>query len=525
MSRITFDDEQARDKQDYEEIVNAKILATNCSPCCETVSPKISEDRELVQKTSDLPLVVDLDGTLALTDTLIESVIQVIKRDPLNLIRLPTWFLKGPPAFKAAVAARCNFAAEHLPYREALIEYLIEEKHNGRRIILATAAHNSIAKKVAEHLGLFDDVLATEGSTNLKGRAKLERARECVGEQFVYAGDSHADLPVWLGAQAAVLAGVSPRVAASVRANVPIEREFPNRKAGLSIWLKALRVHQWLKNLLLFVPMLTAFSFFDTEKLIVLVMAFVAMSLGASATYIANDIWDLESDRRHPRKRERPFASGALSISRGLLCAAGLLAVSLALALATSDMFAAMLLLYLVSTTAYSWFLKTHVVIDVIVLSLLYTLRIFAGSVAVHISTSHWLLAFSVFTFLSLALVKRCSELVSLRESGNTATVGRDYKVADLEVLWPLGIGSSLAAVIVFGLFINAPETATRYAIPELLWFVAIGLIALFARLWIKTVRGAMNDDPLVHLIEDYGSLFTMLIMAATMMTAHFVQF
>jgi 4-hydroxybenzoate polyprenyltransferase len=181
-------------------------------------------------------------------------------------------------------------------------------------------------------------------------------------------------------------------------------------------------------------------------------------------------------------------------------------------------------LLYLILTTVYSLFLKTRVMIDVIALSLLYTLRIFAGTVAVNISTSYWLLAFSVFTFLSLALVKRCAELVSLRMSASAVTVGRDYRVADLEVLWPLGIGSSLAAVIVFGLFINAPETADRYAIPGLLWFVAIGLIYLFARLWIKTVRGEMHDDPIVHLIGDRGSLLTILIMVACMMTAHFAR-
>ncbi|MBC8740077.1 UbiA family prenyltransferase [Paraburkholderia sp. UCT31] len=477
-----------------------------------------------MQKNIDFPLIVDLDGTLTLTDTLAESVIKVVKQNPLNIIRLPIWLLKGRLAFKREIATRSSIAAEHLPYRKALVDYLIAEKKRGRKIVLATAAHSSIAERVSAHLGLFDAVLATEGDTNLRGRTKLEKARLCVGERFVYAGDSRADLPVWLGSQAAVLAGASPRLANLVRTNVPVEREFPNSKADLSLWLKALRVHQWLKNLLLFVPLLTAFSFFDTGKLVTLALAFVSMSLGASATYIANDLWDLDSDRRHPRKRQRPFASGALSISSGILCAVALLATSLALALSTSAAFAVMLLFYLILTTAYSLFLKRRVMIDVIALSLLYTLRIFAGSVAVNISTSHWLLAFSVFTFLSLALVKRCAELVSLRMSADAVTVGRDYRVADLEVLWPLGIGSSFSAVIVFGLFINAPETIDRYAVPGLLWFVAIGLIALFARLWIKTVRGVMDDDPLVHLIEDHGSLLTILIMVATMMTAHFVQ-
>jgi 4-hydroxybenzoate polyprenyltransferase len=341
-----------------------------------------------------LPLIVDLDGTLTPTDTLVESVIQVIKGNPLNLVKLPFWLLKGRSAFKE------NFA----------------------------------------------------------------------------------------------------------------------------VWIRALRVHQWLKNLLLFVPIITAFAFFESGKLATLALAFVSMSLGASATYIANDLWDLDSDRRHPRKRYRPFASGTLSILSGVVCAAVLLKASLALALAASPAFAAILVLYLFLTTLYSWVIKSRVLLDVIMLSLLYTLRIVAGSVAVDISISQWLLAFSVFTFLSLALVKRCSELVSLRQRGRTVTTGRDYQVGDLEVLWPLGIGASLAAVIVFGLFINAPETVDRYAMPNLLWFVAVGLIYLFARLWIATVRGAMHDDPIVHLFENPGSLLTLFVMVAIVMIAHFLH-
>ncbi|MCC8397498.1 UbiA family prenyltransferase [Paraburkholderia sp. MMS20-SJTR3] len=478
-----------------------------------------------MQDQNYVPLIVDLDGTLTLTDTLAESVVNVVKQNPLNIIRLPFWLLKGRLAFKQAIAARANLAVEHLPYREALIDYLAAERKRGRKIVLATAAHRSIAERVSAHVGLFDVVIATESDANLRGLAKLEKIRACVGKQFVYAGDSRHDLPIWLAAKAAILTGVSPRLAGLVRNKVPIEREFSNSSATLSLWSKALRAHQWLKNLLLFVPLLTAFSFFYVEKLASLAMCFVSMSLGASATYIGNDIWDLESDRRHPRKRQRPFASGALSLFKGVLCATTLLAVSLVLAFATSSAFGAMLVLYLIATTAYSLVLKTRVIVDVIMLSLLYTLRILAGSVAVNISISHWLLAFSVFAFLSLALVKRCAELMSLRTIYEGAMVGRDYRVADLEVLWPLGIGSSLAAVIVFGLFINAPETALRYATPSLLWFAAIGLISLFARLWITTVRGEMHDDPIVHLIEDRGSLLVILLMVATMMAAHCVRF
>ncbi|MDR0244131.1 MAG: UbiA family prenyltransferase [Burkholderia sp.] len=476
-----------------------------------------------MRETKKLPLVVDLDGTLTLSDTLMESVIRVVRRKPSNLLRLPVWLAGGRAAFKSRVAKHADFRAEMLPYREPLIDYVANERKCGRMIVLATAAHRSIAERVAAHLGLFDLVIASGDDTNQKGETKLASIRHKLGDDFVYAGDSKVDLPIWAGAKAAVLAGVEPGVAAAVRSSKPVEQEFLNTRTNLSTWCKALRVHQWLKNLLLFVPLLTAFAFLDTDKVAALALAFLSMSFGASATYIANDLWDLDNDRRHPRKRDRAFASGTLSIAKGLGCAALLLMLAFALAFAVSPVFAGMFALYLVLTTAYSWRLKSIVLLDVLVLSLLYTYRIVAGAVAADIAVSRWLLAFSVFAFLSLALVKRCSELVLLRQSDKRVSMGRDYRVGDLEVLWPFGIGASLAAVVVFGLFINAPETAARYAIPHLLWFVQIGMIYLFGRLWITTVRGAMHDDPIVHILENRGSFGMLCVMVAMVLAAHFL--
>ncbi len=199
------------------------------------------------------------------------------------------------------------------------------------------------------------------------------------------------------------------------------------------------------------------------------------------------------------------------------------MALAFVLALTVSQGFFLMLLLYLVLTSAYSWGLKEYVLIDVLMLSLLYTLRILAGSVAVGIATTFWLLAFSVFMFLSLALVKRCSELVSYDQIGKAATRGRDYRVSDLAVLWPLGVGAALSAVVIFGLFISAPETQTRYATPHLLWLVAIGLIYWLARLWIKTSRGEMHHDPVIYAIKDRASRITILAIIITMLVAHFL--
>lgn len=472
--------------------------------------------------TADIPLVVDLDGTLTPTDTLLESLVALGRHSPASLLLLPGWLLAGRAGFKEAIAKRVTLEADKLPYNQPLLDYLHEEKSRGRAIILATAAHHSIAEPVARHLNMFDQVLATRPENNLKGRAKLQAIQENVGDSFVYAGDCAADLPIWKQAKAAILVGVPERVATQVRQETPIEREFERPASGLATWLRALRVHQWVKNMLLFVPMLTAFEFTDFAKLVHMVLAFMAFSLAASATYVVNDLWDLTSDRVHPRKRLRPFASGALPIHHGLLVAGAALALALVLATSVSAGFLGMLLAYLALTSFYSWVVKEYVLMDVLMLSLLFTIRILAGAVAIGVATSSWLLAFSAFTFLSLALVKRCAELMVLKESGAAATRGRDYRVTDLVVLWPLGVGAALCAVVVFGLFISAPETQPRYATPQLLWLVAIGLVYWMARLWIKTSRGEMHDDPVVYALKDRGSRLAVLAMVAVVLVAHF---
>jgi len=477
------------------------------------------------QDTTLLPIVVDLDGTLTPTDTLVESIVLALKHNLLNAIKLPFWLLKGRAAFKALVASQAGFSAEYVPYRSELLDYLRREKEKGRRVILATAAHRTIAERVAAHLGLFDEVLATDGIKNLKGETKLAAIRERIGERFIYAGDSASDLPIWKSASGAILVGVSASVANEVRAVTPIEHELPREAARLKTWLSALRVHQWMKNLLLFVPLLTSFSFLDADKLATVSVAFLAFSFAASATYLVNDLWDLENDRAHPRKCRRPLASARIPIMKGMVVAASALVVALVLASTVSYGFLMTLLLYLVLTGLYSGVLKEFVLIDVITLSLLYTLRILAGSVAVGIKTSSWLLAFSVFIFLSLALLKRCSELVTLEQIGRDATRGRDYRVSDLVVLWPLGIGSALCAVVVFGLFISAEETQLRYASPQLLWLVTVGLTYWISRLWIKAVRGEMHDDPLVFALRNWGSCLTLFVMIVVALVAHVLPF
>ncbi len=470
------------------------------------------------------PLVVVLDGTLTPCDTLMESLVLVLKRNPWDLFRLFLWLCKGRAAFKAFVASRVDLSVVQMPFREDVLSYLRIEKDKGRRIVLATAAHRTVADKVASHLALFDDQLASDDVRNLKGPEKLRAIRERLTGEFIYAADSSSDLVIWEAASAGVLVGASSNTARIARRLTNVVREFPAGTTTAKALVSAFRPHQWLKNALLFVPLLTAFDFADLQKVFAALFAFAAFSLAASASYMANDLLDLENDRAHPRKRSRPFASGRLSIRSGVVTAICALTIALVLASAVSAGFLVILLAYMVLTTAYSLTLKQRPLIDVLTLSLLYTLRIVAGAVAINVVVSSWLLAFSVFTFFSLALVKRVSELLTLEQAGHRAARGRDYMYTDLVVLWPLGIGAGMCAVVVFGLFISAPETSARYSSPEILWLAAVGLIYWLSRLWMKTARGQMHDDPLVFALRDRGSIVTMAGMIFVTLIAHYVR-
>jgi 4-hydroxybenzoate polyprenyltransferase len=469
-------------------------------------------------------LVVDLDGTLTPIDTLVESVLQLVKQRPAALFSLPRALLGGRAAFKHWVAQQAGLDVDQLPWNTEFIEYLQLEHSRGRRIVLATAAHRGIAEAVFRRFAFFDDLLCSDREINLKGRYKLEAIQRLVGDHFIYAGDSGADLAVWRGAAAAILVGASSTTTAATRKLTRIEREFEHPAQSLQDWLRLLRVHQWLKNVLLFVPLLTAFSFFESQKWLAAGFAFIAFSIAASGTYILNDLWDLRADRAHPRKKFRPLASGRLQIVPAFAMSLLMIACSIGLAAVVSKGYLLALLCYLMLTVTYSWVLKYYVLLDVIILSTLYTLRIVAGALAVEVVVSSWLLAFSMFIFLSLALVKRCAELVSSEQDGRRAAYGRDYRVSDLVVLWPLGVGASLAAVVVFGLFISAPETTALYASPALLWLVAGAMIYWLARLWIKTCRSEMHDDPVVYAVKNSGSRLTIFGMVAAVIVARFLD-
>ncbi|HVE88277.1 MAG TPA: UbiA family prenyltransferase [Burkholderiaceae bacterium] len=481
--------------------------------------------RSDAEVSDEPPLFVDLDGTLIAGDSLFESLFAATKSRPLKAFAFPFWLLRSRACLKEELAKLARLDPALLPYRSDVCDFLRTERARGRKIYLATAANERIAQGVATSLGIFDGVLASDGTTNLKGVNKLRAIQALAGARFAYAGNDKHDLVIWSAADSAILVSAPQWLQARVRAGTEVERSFPRAPRRAAELLTAMRPHQWLKNLLVFVSLLTSFHFSEIAPVLASVTAFVALSLCASATYIVNDLFDLEADRKHPRKRARTFASGAASIPQGLIAALVLLVAGLAAASLVSPPLLAVVTGYVVMTTAYSLHLKSYVVLDVIVLAALYMIRIVAGAVAIQVEVSVWLLAFALFLFVSLALVKRCAELVLFESQGIRGSSGRDYQVADLRVLWPLGIAMGVCSVVVFALYINAPEVQARYGAPLLLWLVAIALVYWIGRMWIKASRGEMSDDPIVFALRNAGSRILIAAMIMATLAAYFVGF
>ena len=455
------------------------------------------------------PLCIDCDGTLLSTDLLHESVISLLKSAPWLALQLPFWLVRGRAYLKARLADHVSIDASTLPYNEEVVSLARQARAEGRTVVLATASHGRLAQAVAEHLGIFDEVLATQGDSNLKGRAKAAALIERYGQRgFDYAGDSRSDLPVWQSARKAVVVSANQTLVAKAGRLTKVERVITPQRATIGTYLRAMRLHQWLKNLLVFVPLFAAHRFQPGAELAQAVLAFFSYGLCASAVYLLNDLFDLDADRRHVRKRKRPFASGLIPVWHGAVWVPLLLSGAIGLALLLPWMFAAVLAGYFACTLAYSLLLKRQVIVDVLMLAGLYTLRVIAGGAATLIAPSFWLLAFSMFLFLSLAMVKRYSEMLDvLHQHQQQAAAGRGYLVQDLPVLMSLGTGSGLVAVLVFALYINNPETRSIYAQPLWLWLVPPLLLYWVSRVWMKAHRGEVDDDPVVFAVRDWQSL------------------
>ncbi|MPQ57277.1 UbiA family prenyltransferase [Duganella sp. FT27W] len=459
------------------------------------------------------PLIVDLDGTLIHTDMLHETALRVSRDSPLDVLRIPLWLSQGKAVLKTRLAGRTDFDPAALPYNLPLLDWLKEQRAAGRRLILSTATDRSIADNIAAHLGVFDEVMASDGVTNLAGSNKAAALEARFGAHgFDYAGNSSADLAVWRRARRAIVVNGSTRLTAQATGLCKVEREFPPQPRGLKSWSKVLRVHQWLKNLLLFVPLLAAHQVDSGAQWGTLLLAFISFSLCASTVYIANDLLDLESDRQHPRKRLRPFASGAVPAWMGVLLAPVLLAVSVILAWRVGGSFLPWLSVYFLVTCVYSWGLKRVMLVDCVTLAVLYTLRIIAGAAAIGQMLSFWLLAFSVFLFLSLAFVKRYAELHGQELGGKTKVQGRGYYTSDAPLIQTMGVTSGYSAAVVLALYLSSDVVVMLYRQPEIVWGAVPVLLFWISWIWMQAHRGNMHDDPVVFAIKDRASLLAGLV-------------
>lgn len=457
-----------------------------------------------------LPFVVDLDGTLLRSDLLLETGMDFVRHKPLSLFKPLGWLAKGKTALKEGLAHATDINVSLLPYDPEIIALIKAERSKGRSIVLATASHYTLAKRIADHLQLFDEVLATNAERNLSAHRKRDLLVEYYGEKgFDYAGNSHHDIPVWAAARHAYVVNPEPGVERRAQKQGNVEQVIRSNPSRIKDWFKALRLHQWMKNTLLFVPLLAAHQLTNPLLLWQSLLAFLFFGLCASSVYLLNDLLDLADDRHHHSKRNRPFAAGRLSIKSGLIAFPVLLVMAFGgAALLLPWQFAGVLVAYYILTLTYSMSLKRYMAIDVMALAMLYTVRIIAGAAACGLELTFWILAFSMFIFLSLALVKRYAELREARSKGETEkTHGRGYFPGDLEMISSLGAASGYLSVMVLALYIHGQATTGLYGNPQVIWLACPLLLFWITRVWMLTYRGDMYDDPVVFAVRDRVSL------------------
>jgi 4-hydroxybenzoate polyprenyltransferase/phosphoserine phosphatase len=472
----------------------------------------MNHQAEILQ--TERPLVVDVDGTLIRTDLLAESFFALMSEAPLRGLAALATLRHGPAAFKQAVAVRIAVDVTALPYNETLLDHLTRERARGRRIYLASAAHETYVHDIAAHLGLFDGVFASNGETNLKGAAKSAALCATFGPHgFDYAGNATADLPVWQDAGGVIAVNASSNLLETVRQRFPQATVLSPRDTAWGPYIRALRPHQWLKNLLLLVPAFTAHRF-DSAAALACFIAFLSFSLCASSVYLLNDLLDLRSDRAHPSKRHRPFAAGRIDLLHGTIMFAACLAASVLVAFALPWQFMLVLGVYYVLTGAYSTYLKRQAIVDVLTLACLYGIRLLAGATAVSVVVSPWLLMFSIFFFLCLALVKRAAEVIDRRDREAGDPPGRSYRLTDLPALMTMATTSGYVSVLVFILYVNSPVVAALYRVPETLWLIPVILLFWISRVLLLTQRGEMHDDPVLFAARDSTSLVCAALMA-----------
>ncbi|OCP01403.1 MULTISPECIES: UbiA family prenyltransferase [unclassified Ensifer] len=462
-------------------------------------------------ETRHIPLCVDLDGTLLAADTLWEGAAILLLRNPLMLFPMLFWLVKGKARLKHEVALRSGRKAEDWPYRQAVIDRLAQEKRAGRELVLVTGAAPSVAKDIADHVGLFSSVMHSTDELNLTSSRKRAALVERFGDgAFDYMGNSRDDIAVFEAARRAIV--VSPDAAAEKwRRNHDAER-LDTGKVSILAPLKSIRVHQWAKNVLIGVPMILNHEVLHVDAIVSVVIAFFAFSFLASAVYVVNDLSDLANDRHHAKKRHRPLASGQMSVPTALVLAGCLVLASLALTLLLPWKFAGVLAFYACATTAYTFVLKRKLLVDVFTLAGLYTTRIVAGAAATGTELSFWLVSFAIFFFLSLALVKRYVELHEFEDKDGGNVPGRGYLAVDFEMVGQAGVASAFTSALVLALYVHSKELQEMYTTPWALWPLCPLVLYMLLRIWMLARRGMLHEDPVVFIMRDWRSQLTMLV-------------
>lgn len=474
--------------------------------------------------TDTIPLVVDLDGTFVRTDLLVEGFVHLIKKNPFYFFLCIFWLLKGKYNLKENIDARANTNYSLLPINNDIFDFIKSESEKGRKIILATASLQSQADEIRKTYPVFDEAFGSCDGQNLSGLKKSSFLVNKYGNgQFDYMGNSKADLPIFTEARHAYLINAANWVEQKAKKIGNLQKTWKNTGTILTSSIKAIRVYQWLKNLLLFVPLVTSHSISYPDLVLKTMIAFVAFGFIASTGYIINDLMDLDSDRSHPRKKKRPMASGKLSILSAIAIAIVLFVVGLMAAYLINISFFIILLLYFLLSVGYSIHFKKIVLYDVFLLAAFYTIRVISGGIVTDIPISFWLVAFSIFIFLSLAFVKRYSEIAQVTHLKSIENRRRDYSAVDLPLLQIMGIASGFMSVIVFSLYINSPEVGLLYGNPKILWFLSFLLLFWISRIWLVTSRGQMTDDPIVFTLKDPGSYVLFLLTAIILIAATYL--
>nr|WP_319565118.1 UbiA family prenyltransferase [uncultured Rhodoferax sp.] len=497
-------------------------MMTHVSPKSAPLSAQIS-----AHGSAPVTLVVDLDGSLIKTDLLVETANRFLIEHPFSFFKLLLWLAEGKSAMKSRLAKSARIDITSLPFNEELLTWLRVEKAHGRHIVLATASHRVLADQVAAHLDLFGEVFATDDTTNLKANAKRDVLVGRYGEHgFDYVGNDWSDVSVWQAAGKAHVVSSSPTLTEKARSLGNLGLFMSDGKPPLAVALfKSIRPHQWLKNLLVFIPLLAAHQYVHGVSVLQALLAFVVFCLTASSGYLLNDLLDVADDRYHVRKCTRPLASGELSLLHGWVAWPVLLLLAFMLTGALPWRFAASIGGYFALTFAYSLRLKQIPIVDVLTLAMLYTLRIIAGAAAIAVSVSFWLLLFSMFVFLSLAFIKRYSELRVARDAGKVGNLhGRGYDPQDLELVSSLGGSAGYAAVLVLALYIQDVHTASLYATPSFIWLACPLLLFWISRAWLIAHRGNMHDDPIIFALKDRLSWVIVALLGVVFVLAKFVS-